>query len=47
MRPDLKSIKLMNYEDRVIVNVVQIEISLLLRLYSVSTLHLKFFVYLA
>ena len=43
----LENIKLVNYGDRVIVAVVSTESSLLLRLYSVSTLDLKFYIYLA
>ena len=46
MRPALENIKLVNYEDRVIVTTVSIEIYLLLRLYSVSILDLKFYIYL-
>ena len=42
----LKNIKLVNYKDRVIATVVFIEILLLFRLYSVSTLDLRFFIYL-
>ena len=38
VHPALEDIKLMNYEDRE---------KLLLRLYSVSTLDLKFYIYLA
>ena len=47
MRPAIENTKLVNYEGRVIVIVVLIEIKLLLRLYSVSTLDLKFYIYLA
>ena len=43
----LENIKLANYEDRVIVTAVIREILLLLRLYSVSTLDLKFYIHLA
>ena len=41
----LENIKLVNYEDRVIATVILAEIYLLLRLYSVSTLDLKFYIY--
>ena len=43
----LENIKLVNYGDKVIVAVVSTESSLHLRLYSVSTLDLKFYIYLA
>ena len=46
VRPVLENMKLVNYEDRVIVIVVLIKIELLLCLYSVSTLDLKFYIYL-
>ena len=47
VRPALENIKLVNYEDRVIVVVALIKIQLLLRLYSVATLNLQFYIYLA
>ena len=40
MRPALENIKMVNYEDRAIEAVALIEIQLLLRLYSVTTLDL-------
>ena len=43
--PALENIKLVNYKDRIIVTVVLIEIKQLLRLYSVSALDLKFYIY--
>ena len=43
----LENTKLVNYENRVIVTVVLIEILLYLCLYFVSTLDLKFCIYLA
>ena len=43
--PALENIKLVNSEDRVIVIVVLIKIYLLLRLYFVSTLDLRFYIY--
>ena len=46
LRPALENLKLLNYEDRVIVTIVLIEIQLLIRLYSASTLDLKFYLYL-
>ena len=47
VRPVLENKKSMNYEDGVIVNVVIIEIKLLLLLYSLSTLDLNFYIYVA
>ena len=47
MHPALENAKLVNYEDRIIVTSVLIEILLLHRLYSVSTPDLKFYIYLA
>ena len=47
VRPALENIKVVNYEDRVIVTAVFIGIQLLLCVYSVSTLDLTFHIHLA
>ena len=47
VRPALENIKLVNYKDRVIMTFVLIETQPILGLCAVSTLDLKFYIYLA